>query len=419
MADSAGAISPEYLVTQEASSRTASPGCLTPKRSKAETSGLADLFPYYAGFHFEWARSEIQKHRRSATSLIVDPWNGSGTTTLAASSLGIKSIGVDLNPIVNIAARLRMACCESLDVIQPPNQSKREAHGDPLESWLNPSTICRVRDWTRKLSKLPSETTAFGYVALFRVIRGATKKFEGSNPTWVRRARNRAELVDILPSDLDNLLLEEQAFMKAKMRCLSSHSAPAMLATASANRLPLPRECADLVLTSPPYLTRIDYAVAYARELAVYGVDVASDRKLRAKLMGTTLIRETKPTLPEVGPLAQELVRDVSFHDSKASSGYYRKQIVQYLTDLTAGLDEITRITKPNARVIMVVQDSYYKDIPVRLAEICQDEATRRGWSCTSRNFVVKQALTSLNRAARVYRKGSVYETILTMARGD
>ena len=93
-----------------------------------------------------------------------------------------------------------------------------------------------------------------------------------------------------------------------------------------------------VILTSPPYLTRIDYAVAYARELAVLGIDVLGSRELRSSLMGTTLIRPVRADGPAFGPLATDLLRRVSSHPSKASKGYYLKQVRQYLDDLCLSL---------------------------------------------------------------------------------
>ncbi|MEN0068403.1 MAG: DNA methyltransferase [Myxococcota bacterium] len=37
-------------------------------------------------------------------AIVLDPWNGSGTTSLVASALGGKSIGVDLNPFASLIA---------------------------------------------------------------------------------------------------------------------------------------------------------------------------------------------------------------------------------------------------------------------------------------------------------------------------
>ena len=109
---------------------------LSPKRPQMETVGMADLFPYYAGFSFEWAVSHLKEHIPDATAIILDPWNGSGTTTLAAQSIGVNSIGVDLNPIANVVARLRSSSLTDISPSSPPEldcQRVQSSSGhDPL-----------------------------------------------------------------------------------------------------------------------------------------------------------------------------------------------------------------------------------------------------------------------------------------------
>ena len=41
-------------------------------------------------------------------STVLDPWNGSGTTTCVASTTGISSLGLDLNPALTVIAQGRM-----------------------------------------------------------------------------------------------------------------------------------------------------------------------------------------------------------------------------------------------------------------------------------------------------------------------
>lgn len=135
--------------------------------------------------------------------------------------------------------------------------------------------------------------------------------------------------------------------------------------------------------------------------------------------MGTTLIRPQSAAAQPYGPLAQTLIERVTQHGSRASGGYYRKQIQQYLDDLTASFDQITRVAKADASMTMVVQDSYYKEIPIHLAKICAEEASRRGWRVTGwEQFEVARLLTTLNKAARAYPKGKVAETVMALKRG-
>lgn len=391
---------------------------ISPKRPSVDTAGLADIFPYYAGFSFDFASAHITAHSASLDSaaVVLDPWNGSGTTTLAAQHLGHTAVGVDLNPAANIIAQLR--CCIGDRACRVPRPSKRPQEvnaSDPLCRWLDVSTVARVRDWTHRLTFSRPEESSLGYVAIFRAVREMTQKFEGSNPTWVKSAKHSDELVSLSAEEVDRVIATEQDFILDRLRSFPASTSRATMITASSRVLPLADNSVDVIVTSPPYLTRIDYGVAYSRELAVLGIDTATDRNLRSGLMGTTLIRKaSSPISNTLGPLASDLIKRISSHSSKASGGYYLKQAVQYFDDLTAGLEEVTRVSKAGASLSLVVQDSYYKDIHIPLADICTEEAVMRGWKIVqSEHFRVKRSLTSLNKAAKQYAKGDVAESVL------
>lgn len=395
-------------------------GPISPKRPPTETAGLADVFPYYAGFSFEWACTQLQGSdiRAGGPKVVLDPWNGSGTTTLAAQYDGHRAIGIDLNPAANVVARLRCHVSGNAGKAKKPRRYvKSPDYGsDPLRNWFTPESVERLRDWTRSFSRYSVNTSSLGYVAVFRVVRQLTKSFGGSNPTWVRKAKEPGDLVDIAHDALDGLIETEQEVLLSRLKRAPKNLPSALIVTASSANVPLPDACVDQILTSPPYLTRIDYAVAYSRELAVLGIDVSVDRTLRAGLMGTTLIRPSDRAKKAYGSTASALISDVSAHSSKASSGYYLKQAEQYLDDLIDGFDELTRVSKPGAEMCLVVQDSYYKDVHVQLADICIDEAQLRGWELVSRRaWPVTRTLTSLNRSAREYQKGAVAETVISL----
>ncbi|MEV6375794.1 hypothetical protein [Micromonospora musae] len=379
---------------------------------------MADVFPYYAGFSFEWACRELARHSTGPTQRVLDPWNGSGTTTLAAGLLGMPSVGVDRNPVANIVARLRHEAGRAGQPVEPPRRIRRSVSDhDPLFSWFERKTVARLRDWMEMVVALPEPQSVLPQVALFRAVRSLTSHFGGSNPTWVRRTSPSRPPIELQRQELDKLLLEEQEFLSRRLAAESAPSANGLLLTASSRHLPLRDESVQLILTSPPYLTRIDYAVAYARELALLGEDVFNSRRVRSELMGTTLIRGDVAEM-NLGNLASDLVRRIGEHGSHASAGYYLKQACQYLDDLTSSLREITRVAASEAVMTLVVQDSFYKDIPVRLGEICGEEAERLGWKVSETvPFEVTRSLTSLNRSARAYTKGAVDENVITLVK--
>ncbi|HEY4069187.1 MAG TPA: DNA methyltransferase, partial [Burkholderiaceae bacterium] len=67
---------------------------------KQETDVLEDkedrLFPYYAGYSKRFAVNFLRSLELAPSSVVFDPWNGSGTTTRAASELGLHAVGCDL-----------------------------------------------------------------------------------------------------------------------------------------------------------------------------------------------------------------------------------------------------------------------------------------------------------------------------------
>lgn len=66
-----------------------------------------NLYPYKGKFYPRIARTLINAFKLDESSLLLDPFNGSGTTTHEASLMGIKSVGIDITPIGVILSELK------------------------------------------------------------------------------------------------------------------------------------------------------------------------------------------------------------------------------------------------------------------------------------------------------------------------
>jgi len=65
-----------------------------------------NLYPYKGKFYPRVVRTLINAFKIDRNSLLLDPFNGSGTTTHEASLMGIKSIGIDVTPMGIILSRI-------------------------------------------------------------------------------------------------------------------------------------------------------------------------------------------------------------------------------------------------------------------------------------------------------------------------
>jgi hypothetical protein len=386
---------------------------VSPKRPARESGGLSDLYPYYAGFSFEWALGVLETHC-PPKALVLDPWNGCGTTTTAAAYQGRSSVGLDINQVVLNIAKLRVLSGARPDSLKdrPKSDRKRDrVCADPLIRWFDHESTIAFRSWSNLAKSRPIVERLVLELAIIRTARSVTSKAIGSNPTWVRRSDDQ---VSCSATEIDASINLNYADIAERISQVERPDVTPQLIRGSSVALPLADESVDFVLTSPPYLTRIDYTVLLSRELALLGSTESAQTLLRKSSMGTTAIRAPDLARPEFGSRISRVLEAVAAHPSKASGGYYLKQKLQYFTDLVRSVAEIHRTARLGAKAVVVVQDSTYKDVHIPLGGIVVDEFARLGWALNRlEEHSVQRSLVSLNSKSRVYGNVAVNENVI------
>lgn len=409
----------------------------SPKRSADKSQRTSKTYSYYAGYSLSFAERLIQHAPLDENAIIFDPWNGSGTTTLAASLHNVESKGSDLNPVMIVVAKARMLRkLTSLSLIPIWTKIKAEAKknsrvksldGDPLTDWFSDNGVTSVRliENAIKSHLVPESSTpllspvsinnfsdigAFFYVALFRVVGNYLKPFKTSNPTWLRRAKEDDEKLDLNLEQLIRLLdvdiHGEIENRKEDLTKTGFSTANSELTLGSSEAVALADNSVDLVLTSPPYCTRIDYAVATAAELAILGFHrKLGFAALRESLMGTTTVPLFAPDIQaNWGKTCVQLLRKIAAHKSVASKSYYLKNHIAYFSSLQKSISEINRVLKPDGIVSFVVQDSVYKDIHNDLPLIVMEMSDALGLRNFQRDdFRPGVSISSINSRSRLY----------------
>lgn len=307
---------------------------------------------------------------------------------------------------------------------------------DPLATWLQPRSVAAVREveWgiqraishgrryaTVKQSGVDSlsELGAFFYVALFRTVRQILKPFFSSNPTWIKRPHSSRERLGPGAEMVREMFKRQIDEMASCHQARSPWPGPSvrLFGVASSEKLPLSDGSVGCVLGSPPYCTRIDYAIATSPELAVLGFDLELDLDgLRRGLIGTPTVPPGNPEPAEdMGGSCLEFLKALRRHSSKASSTYYYKNHVQYFLSIRASLLEIRRVLKPAGYCVLVVQDSYYKNLHNDLPAIfVQMASAQRFRLLEKKDFPLSRTLAGINPGTQEYRKScSATESVL------
>jgi hypothetical protein len=136
----------------------------------------------------------------------------------------------------------------------------------------------------------------------------------------------------------------------------------------------------DLLLTSPPYLNRLDYVVNHLAPLVLLSGMIPVDvDDLRRKMIGTTKIVDRVTPNAEWGRTCQELLDAIASHKSKASATYYLWNYTAYFRDMFRTLQLLKALARPHAVGALVVQNSFYKELVVPTPKIVAEMAQSIG----------------------------------------
>jgi hypothetical protein len=380
----------------------------SPKRRPGAQASRANWFRYYADFSGGFVEDIISHLDLPPRATLLDPWLGAGTTAEVATAQRLRMRGYDVNPVMLLVARARTIPTNVANQIPilteliTRSYNKNIANGtkssssviDPLEQWLQPASAAAFRILERSLetamlnsNRAPviplwrragqaSPLLSFFYVGLFRTLRHFISEFQSSNPTWVKVSEG-GDRIQLSTNRILNRfrkevrsLLESMKAETEVMPCVGTRTC--VIDQASSLELPVASGSIDAAISSPPYCTRIDYVKATLPELAVIGYPNGNVmRRLRETMIGTPTINKPQGyNATNWGPTCSRFLSAVEGHSSKASSTYYLKYYRQYFASVSSSLAKIDRVLKKPGKCVLVVQDSYYKEIQNDLPRI-------------------------------------------------
>jgi len=402
------------------------------------------IYRYYAGFRRDFAREALTAVGAGVGTTVMDPWNGSGTTTAAARELGCVGYGFDRNPCMAFVAKAKLLD-ESVSPSIPSLTSeivtnfKRRRSVDQLDDeslrlWFTQASAEQIRTLEHETHRLlvgneqlwplvhatslkdVSSLAAFFYVAWFNVVKTLVRKFRSSNPTWIRKAAGNQ--ISVETDDVIAAFQAEVTRMQGLLRARTTDDNWSLtgIELASSRQLPLKDGVVDAIVTSPPYCTRIDYVIASMPELAVLGFGKVDVQSLRGEMIGTLITTDVVGVIdPRWGATCAAFLDRVRGHASHASSTYYLKNHLQYFRSMFDSLGELNRVLRTDGRCIMVVQDSYYKEVHNDVATMLTEMASSRGWHLERKvDFAKKVTLARVNPKTKRYGSpGSAIESVL------
>jgi len=268
-----------------------------------------NLYPYKGKFYPRVVRTLINAFKLDSNSLLLDPFNGSGTTTHEASIMGIKSVGIDVTPMGVILSELKndllFAYEEKLNFSQEDLQDILQAienrqweHSDPLIYKLMLVVYFDTVDAFARTSRYNKKGKIGLFVEKFNYIRDCYRKTKEIKEEYGLKFEP-AKIIEGDVMELKNMNEFEGKF--------------------------------DACITSPPYYFSIDYVGKDKIAYDYLGIDM---KKIESKYLG---MKEGTPS---------------------GNYGDLPVKVAMYYEDLKKSIENIYWALKPGGKLAIIVGDS-------------------------------------------------------------
>src|SRR5262245_29357283 len=318
--------------------------------------------------------------------VVLDQMTGSGTTLVEAALLGRRAWGADIDPLARLIAKAKATPVpidrwdEAAERVSARLAEGVESDGwrpelYDLEKWFLPAVIQELGRLRTLILPGPwdQDVQDLLWVAFSALIVARTSVANTRDHVHSRHHYRRWEEA---PDVQERFLAQLRRFRRLMADYLqrlerAGNQAPEVrLLGEDARRLPVDDGAVDLVFTSPPYCSALDYTRAHIFAVAwmpeALGTSVAGYRELGRRYVGTERapLAEASPLHPRLPKLdhapVDKLVEELSATDLKRAWIVHR-----YFREMASVLREAGRVVRPGGHVVLVICPSNIRKVEI------------------------------------------------------
>lgn len=318
--------------------------------------------------------------------LILDPFSGSGTTAVESLVLNRNAIGIDINPVARLISktkstpilpsRLKNAYDELRKKIILDDEIKEEMIPDipNIDKWFTEKSIKNLSILKYYIYQVEDQDIRdFMLTTFSAIIRLCSNAEYRSQKTYIssRFKREPKEVFEIYDKRFNQYLEGMEQLYKITLE--ENMQAKIIVGTASdfdiKHKLKqnFGKEFVDLAITSPPYVTAVEYPSVF--KLEYQWLDFFSDSEInehRKDYIGTDRVyAKDYNLLHKMGYEKIDNQLEEIFQTNKKKSHI----IYKYLVGMKNNLECVYKVLKQNGKYIIVIGNNSVLNLEVPLSE--------------------------------------------------
>ena len=319
--------------------------------------------------------------------VVADVFCGCGTTAVEAKRNGKNFWGCDINPVATLIAKVKTrhyrdaALVRYFDAIKDdfglaePTPKDRTRISDRLRYWFeerNIEDLLRLDQAIRRQTPTTSPYRTFFLCGFSNILKPTSR--------WLTKSIKAQLDPHKTPRGVLDAFEDQFALMRNanQQNCFPVPGPRVRIRTRNFLAAAEPDWRADLIVTSPPYVTSYNYADIH--QLSTLWLGYASDyRTLRKNMLGNQYgVEPPEPAaIKDLGPTAGKSYRDLLREDrGKAHS------VARYFLDMDKAVAKCGRMLNDGGMAIFVIGNTQYKNVKIDNAGHlvdCMERAAFRG----------------------------------------
>lgn len=383
-------------------------------------------YPYIEGFSDSFVKSILEKHPLS--SLVYDPFNGSGTTMLTAAYSGYSVIASEINPFMQFVADVKVNTVKA--IAASTEKLMRLSEAESLFAQFTDTTYpdlavskyindCFILDGFFEQLALKKIAFIKSFIAMEEDddIRDILRLCLASILVEVSTMIRAADLRRRTPSELNlgerkviTLFNEKLASIIDDIHAVGevAISSAKIVSDNAKTVMPELDGTVDVIITSPPYINGTNYFRNTKIELWILDFITSPDdlRKYRSKAITAGINNVSKDIdKPRLFPFVEEHAQQL---DEVSPDKRIPAMIRSYFSDMSVVFANLSRILKPGGKLYFDIGDSEYYGVHIPVDDIIEriagDSGLTLSQSLVTRNRKSKKG-TTLNQKLLVFEK--------------
>lgn len=367
-------------------------------KTRKETSYFTHGYHRYPAKFIPQIVSRLVNKYTKVGDLVVDPFGGCGTTATESKVLGRSSVAVDINPVAVLITKVKVTPIKPLKLEEAFISLKHKLNSynkkhvkipkhERIDYWFKPEQKQKLAFIFSEINKIKNKDVRDFFCCGFsNILKTCSIWLQKSNKPTRDLKKKMFNPFDVFYRQIKMMikgntqfynLLKEKEYLKVLVQILCT----------DAKKIPIKNNSANLIITSPPYVTSYEYADLH--QLTALWFKYTNDlSNFRKRFIGTSHNGGDKK-IEMNSYIAEEINSQLEKQNKKLA-----KEVAIYFTEMNQCFKEMKRILKKGGRACIVIGNTALKGVKILNAEVFVEQMLNIGFKI---NDIIKREIPSKN----------------------